>query len=511
MKANNSKLKAITLLVVCSLFSLSVSVQAASHSDAPLIKQDPQANITDVYAFIGTKYNDTNTKVLNVIVHVHPFSEPGDGIMYERFSDDALYSIHIANPTTGATVLRYDFRFSDINPLTTPGLKNQNTILSYGLGTEAGPIGSVGDNRQNYTQTYSVTRVVGSSSAAIGTGLSTPPPNVGIRTTPAYNDTTTGKAISGATTATELDSYTQQTVHQLSSGEVVFAGPREDGFYADTPGIFDLLHSRILDNNGNLSDGLGQDGSGVDGFKGFNVLAFAIQIPVSALTSFQYTAPFADLANPLPAVGTANGVGVYASVSRQRITLRRTNGEPVNSGPFIQVNRMGNPLFNEVLVALKDKDNYNRTSPTDDSSKFTTYAMNPEVASLINFVFGTSLVTSGRSDLNAVYIPDVIRVDTTTPAVRLAGQAGFSRFGFAGGDTTTDSGGRIKSGGWPNGRRLGDDVVDIALTAVASGPSYSSVVVVGDNVAANDQVYNQVFPYSATPHSGTNVDLRQSP
>ncbi|MBI2925171.1 MAG: DUF4331 domain-containing protein [Verrucomicrobia bacterium] len=480
---------------------------ASSHSDAPLIKQDPQANLTDVYAFIGTKYDDAGQRVLNVVVGVRPFSEPGDGVIYDRFADDALYSIHITNPTTGATLIRYDFRFSDVNPLTTPGLKNPNTILSYGLGTAAGPITSIGGPQQNYTQTYTVTK----GASVVGSGLPVAPPNVGARTTPLYNDSTTGKAISGATGFAGLDSYTQQAVQSLSSGEAVFAGPREDGFYADTPAIFDLLDGRILDNDGDLSDGLGQDGGGVDGFKGFNVLSFGIQIPLASLPSFPYTAPFADLANPLPAIGTANGVGVYASVSRQRITLRITAGEPVNSGPWIQVNRLANPLFNEVLVALKDKDNYNRTAPTVDASKFVTYAENPEVAALINFVFGTSLATSGRTDLRAVYIPDVIRVDTTTPPVSLAGQGSFSRFGFAGGDTTTDSSGRIKSGGWPNGRRFGDDVVDIALTAVASGPSYSSVLVVGDNVAANDQVYHQVFPYAATPHAGKNVDQRQNP
>src|SRR5262245_19600265 len=97
---------------------------ASSHSDAPLIKQDPQANLTDVYAFIGTRYNNTAQKVLNVLVSVRPFSEPGDGVMYDRFADDAVYSIHIANPNTGATLIRYDFQFSDINSLTTPGLKN---------------------------------------------------------------------------------------------------------------------------------------------------------------------------------------------------------------------------------------------------------------------------------------------------------------------------------------------------------------------------------------------------
>jgi len=157
---------------------------------------------------------------------------------------------------------------------------------------------------------------------------------------------------------------------------------------------------------------------------------------------------------------------------------------------------MGNPLFNEVLVALRDKDNYNRRTPIEDAA-FATYARNPEVAVLLNTVFGTSFATANREDLVAVFIPDVLRVNTATGPVQLAGQTGFSRLGFLGGDTTAGV-----SGGWPNGRRLGDDVVDIALTAVASGPAYSTITVVGDNINANDQVYNQVFPYSATPHAG---------
>src|SRR5262249_37363942 len=116
---------------------------------------------------------------------------------------------------------------------------------------------------------------------------------------------------------------------------------------------------------------------------------------------------------------------------------------------------------------------------------------------LWNTVFGRSCATTGREDLVAIFIPDVLRVNTATGPVRLAGQTGFSRLGFLGGDTTAGV-----SGGWPNGRRLGDDVVDIALTAVASGPAYSTIPVLGDNINANGQVYNQVFPYSATPHAG---------
>jgi hypothetical protein len=478
------KLTAIVavLLTVCAAFmGFGVPTRAASHSDAPLIKPDPQANITDVYAFVGTKYNNASEKVLNVIVHVRPFSEPGDGVIYDRFADDALYSIHIANPNTGAELLRYNFQFSVVNPLSSPGLKNPSTILSYGLGTEFGPILGADSPRRNYSQFYNVTKVAPTGTTSIGSGLLTAPPNVGQRTTPAYNDAA-GFAVSGATTFAGLDTYTRETVIGLPSGEAVFAGPREDGFYADTPGIFDLLDPRILDNDGNPNDGLGQDGGGVDGFKGYNVLGFAIQIPIASLPEFVYTAPFANLAAPLPALGVSHGVGVYASVSRPRITLRRTDGDPLPSGPWIQVNRMGNPLFNEVLVALRDKDNYNRRTPTDDAA-FATYARNPELAVLINTVFGTSFATANREDLVAVFIPDVLRVSTATGPVRLAGQAGFSRLGFLGGDTTNGV-----SGGWPNGRRLGDDVVDIALTAVASGPTYAAITVVGDNINANDQV-----------------------
>ena len=222
-----------------------------------------------------------------------------------------------------------------------------------------------------------MTKVVDGSSEELDTGLLTPPPNVGNRTTPAYNDPATGFAVSGATTFADLDTYTKQTIYSLPSGEAVFAGPREDGFYADIPGIFDLLDGRILDNNGNSGDGLGQDGNGVDGFKGFNVLAFALQIPVADLPRFDYTAPFADLANPLPALGESKGIGVYASVSRKETTLRSATGDPEHSGRWIQVNRMGNPLFNEGLVALQDKDRYNRTSPPDDDATFATYALNP--------------------------------------------------------------------------------------------------------------------------------------
>jgi len=479
------------VIATAGLIASAPVASASSHSDAPLIKLDPQANLTDVYAFVSTR--PSGEKVLVVSVAVRPFSEPGDGSMYDSFSPDALYSLHITNPATGVEAQRYDFRFSSVTPRG-GGYKNSDTILRYGRGTEIGPIQTVGDARQNFVQSYSVTRTVGNKKTVLNgpSPLLVPPPNVGIKTTPLYNDDA-GAAISGATTRAELDPYTFQTTYDLPGGTTVFAGPREDGFYADTPGIFDLLESRILDNNGSLADGLGQDGNGVDGFKGFNVLTYSIAIPLTDLPNFPYTGALQP---------ASTGVGVYASVSRPRVTLRRPNGEDLSSGAWVQVNRLANPLFNEVLVALADKDNYNRESPKNDAKLFAKYASNPEIAVLINAVYGTNFQTTDRADLVGVFIPDVIRVNTTTGPVHVAGEMGFNRLSFIGGDTVATGSGAMIPSGWPNGRRYGDDVVDIALTAVASGPTFQTITVVGDNVSSNDQVYNRTFPYAATPNAG---------
>ena len=468
---------------------------ASNHSDAPLIKQDPQANLTDVYAFIGTQYDNPSIKVLNVSMSFRPFSEPGDGAQYERFADDARYSIHITDPVSGVTKLRYDFSFSPVDA----GYKNRKTILSYGLGTEVGPIVTVGDARQNFTQRFRVAKVSGGKAKGIGQGLLVPPPNVGNNVTPSYNDAS-GKAVSGALSLADLDVYTRSTIYGLHSGETVWAGPREDSFFSDIPGIFDLLNVRILDNNGSLSDGLGQDGNGVDGFKGFNLLSVAMQIPLSELDDLGIPRKYDSVF-----FGQQTGVGVYASVSRPRITVRKVDGTRVNGGGWAQVSRLGNPLFTEALVAFEDKDRFNRTPATQDA-QFAKYARNPELATLINAVYGTAFVATGREDLKKIFIPEVLKVVTTTNPVRLAGQSGFSRLGFIGGDTTNGV-----SSGWPNGRRLGDDVIDIALTAIASGPAYSTITVVGDNVPANDAAYNQVFPYLATPNSGTNNSKDAAP
>ena len=488
------RLLAGAAIAVSLCLSSTPSAQASSHSDAPLIKLDPQANLSDVYAFVRTR--PSGERVLVVEVNVHPFMEPGDGLMFDAFSPDALYSIHIANPVTGAELQRYDFQFSAVQP-GAGSYKNTNTILRYGRGADVGgspDVGSiqiVGDAHQNFVQSYVVSSLIGGVRTTLNTtALLVAPPNVGKKTTPLYNDVN-GRAISGAATRAALDPYTAQTTVDVVSGAAtytMFAGPRDDSFFADIPGVADLLDARIL------GASLGQAGGGVDGFKGFNVNHYAIVIPLTALPSVAYTGALQP---------ASTGVGVYASVSRPRITLRSTNGPDVASGSYIQVNRLGNPLFNEALVALADKDNYNRTSPTTDAASFAKYALNPELAVLINAVFGTAFQTNNRVDLQAIFIPDVIRVNTTTGAIRTAGQAGFNRLSFIGGDTIANGAGTQIPSGWPNGRRFGDDVVDIALTAIASGPSFATITTVGDNVPANDTTYNLTFPYAATPNSGT--------
>ncbi len=489
----------VACAIVATLLGGSAA-RAANHSDAPLIKLDPQVNLTDTYAFVGTKSHNPSVRVLNVVVQVRPFSEPGDGAIYDRFSPDARYSVNITNPATGALLRRYDFRFSPV----TSGYKRKNTVLSYGqaiapLGA-GGQILNVGDVNQNYTQTYTVTRFDRDSSGAtrstvLGRNLLTPPPNVGNRVTPLYNDAL-GRARSGAATFAALDRYTKQTIYNLPSGETVWSGHREDGFYSDIPGIFNLLDPRILASgavgNPEGETPLGTPSAGTDGFRGYNVLVYAIQIPLSDLPSLTY-----HVVNNATFFGppVQRGVGVFASTARPQTRLV-FDEQPI--GPFIQVSRLGNPIFNEGLVALREKDNLNRTAPTEDA-QYATYALNPEIARLVNRIYLTQFQETGRTDLQSIFIPEVLRVNTETEPVRLAGQLGFNRLSTFGGDRTANG----APSGWPNGRRLGDDVSDILLTAIASGPSYVLLIPTGDSVPANDQLFNQVFPYAGTPNAGT--------
>jgi hypothetical protein len=461
---------------------------ASSHMDAPLITRDPAANTTDVYAFVT---NPGGVKTLVTALAVYPHEEPGVGPNKYNFDDSVLYQIHVAlgnDRTAGRATLSYQFQFKTT-------FKNSNTILQSYLGV----ISTIDDANQNLTQTYTVTKIDHRTGArtVLGTGI-VPPNNQGI-VTPLYNQGDDGDnpAKPGVATAAELDPYTSGAIKTLSGGYRAFAGQRDDGFYADVNAIFDLLNVRSP----------GKDSQG-----GFNLHMMALAIPVSELGGDQ------QIAGVYATTGRFT-VDVLSSIDRKR---RGPNRKLIarlvqKSVPrFVQVARQGNPLFNEALVAIADKDLYSRTSPVSDSALFRKYAEAPELAVLLN-----ANAKTGRTDLSGIFIPDLIKVDLSTGPARLAGggagdpanpdDAGFSRLGIFGNDTLTSTvqagfGSGVVPGGWPNGRRFGDDVVDIAISAVLSDLRTSPPTIVSadgiDGVSANDMAYNKVFPYESTPQNG---------
>jgi Domain of unknown function (DUF4331) len=468
-----------TLLVAAMV--LPATVLASSHMDAPLIILDPAANTTDVYAFVD---QDGNQKSLVLALGVYPHEEPGIGPNKYNFDDNVLYEIHVAlgaDVAAGRPTLSYQFRF-------TTGFKNRNTILQSYLGV----VQHVGDANQNLTQTYTVTKVDHRTNREIVLGSGVVPPNNQGNATPFYNQGNNGEnpARDGVATEAELDRYTREAITELSDGYVAFAGQRDDGFYADIQSIFDLLKLR---NPGKDSQG------------GFNLHLMALEIPIAELGGDQQIA------------------GVYATTSRRSVRVLDDKQAPKNNGPFVQVARQGNPLFNEGLVAIADKDLYSRTSPSSDSELFRKYAETPELARLINLLVFNAPVApeTNRTDIAGIYIPDLIKVDLSTSKARFAGGGptnpdddGFSRLSIFGGDVLKsniqdpfNNGGFIP-GGWPNGRRFGDDVVDIAVTALISDLRDPNHLIVrgpaGDGVDRNDMAFNKVFPYESTPQNGRN-------
>jgi hypothetical protein len=456
---------------------------ASSHMDAPLITRDPTANTTDVYAFVQ---NENGVKTLVTALGVYPFEEPGIGPNILNFDPNVLYQIHIAlgaDVAAGRPTISYQFQFKT-------SFKTQSTILASFVGV----VQHVGDASQNLTQTYTVTKLDHRTGFTKLLGRGIVPPNNGGVTTPYYNQGDNGNnpAKDGVATDAELDRYTSEAITNLGGGYTAFAGQRDDGFYADIESIFDLLQLRS---------------PGKDNQAGYNIHLMALAVPVSELGGDQQV------------------VGVYATTSRRQVRLLSEDDDEQSSYGWVQVARQGNPLFNEGLVALADKDLYSRTGPWVDSTLFKKYALNPELARLINaIVFHGSgpAPETNRTDIAGIYIPDVIKCDLSTDPCRLGGNGttngvnpndpGFSRLGIFGGDTLTSTvqagfGGGTVPGGWPNGRRFGDDVVDIAVTALISdlrGPLVIRVADGIDGVNWNDKAYNKVFPYESTPHNGRN-------
>ena len=484
---------AITALCAFSSFNLG-SALASSHMDAPLITLDPAANTTDVYAFVSQV---NGVKYLTAALAVYPFEEPSIGPNKYNFDDNVLYEIHVSTGTDlaeGEAAISYQFAFKTT-------FKNENTIAQSFLG----PIQNVDDANQNLTQRYTVTKVVhggkheekaGDRPAGVevlGKNLTVPPNNQGL-VTPHYNQGENGnmRAKEGVADPSLLDVYTSETIHKLNKGYIVFAGQRDDGFYANIQSIFDLDPT------------FSGPEKPLDSQAGFNVHTIVISIPISELGGDQQI------------------VGVYATTSRRALTVLRDPRAPKHVGEFVQVGRQGNPAFCELLVAGKDKDLYNQTPPTMDASLFKQYALAPELAKLLG---DPANLQTNRTDLASIFVPDLIKVDLSTGPAHLAGTHSFNRLGIFGGDTLTSTvqqgfGKGTVPGGWPNGRRFGDDVLGIAVIAILSDLRTSPPTIFAGfdpatfnvgGVTHNDITYNLVFPYAATPHNGRNNEHHTQP
>jgi len=427
-------------------------VRASSHSEAPGTAKDRLADDTDLYAFVSADASDKVTVIGNWV----PLIEPTSGPNFAGFDDEAFYYINIDNVGDCQDHIRYEFKFTTTRA-------NGNTFLY-----NTGPVTSLGDPDLNVRQTYSITRIENGTETVLASGLPVAPNYVGPTSMPDYG------------------TLAQQAVQTLSDGTKVFVGPRDDPFYVDLGAIFDLLQIRRVPGN---------RGKGVDDLAGFNVLTIAIQIPMTRLTK-DGTAPNAD-----------NGViGIYDSAERFSTRSVDANGVVTLSGDERQVSRLGNPLVNEVVIPLKDKDNFNHTKPTGDAA-FLSYVQNPEVAVLLNALYGITAPPNPRGDLVTVFLTGIPGVNQ--PAGQTAGcemlrlnmtippSATPNRFGVIAGDAA----------GFPNGRRLGDDVVDVALRVVAGGyvltPDFNVAPnnQLGDGVDANDMPFMPQFPYVALPHN----------
>ena len=482
-------------------------VQASSHREAPLIIADPLADNTDVYAF--RSYESGREGFVTLIANFIPFQEPSGGPHFYLFDPTVLYEIKIDNTGDGVEDITYQFNF-------TTNFVNGNSVLGMAAPNEAAAgtggieplITSLTDPDYNEFQTYTVRLVRGKTNGLLGRtilarNLRMPPSNIGERTTPNY------EAVLG-----------QPAVNTLASGGRVFAGQRDDGFYIDVGAIFDTLALR--------GGGVSPTG-GVDGLSGFNVNTLALEVPIQELTRN----------NSVPTITTDPNavIGVWATASRQTTRVirpainpnSRAVGITLNAGPYRQVSRLGNPLVNEVIIPLRLKDAFNASEPKDDA-QFAQFILDPQLARLISAVFGI-IVPGPITPATAFTAPPANRTDLVTifatgiPAGTVPGAPTFTNFLSDGQPheyqrlnvaiAPTPAGMRSRlgllgndPGGFPNGRRVFDDVVDIELRAVAGGTPFTPTFNVppnnqlSDGVSNNDVPYLERFPYLGVPHSG---------
>src|SRR5216117_2799554 len=381
----------------------------SSHREAPTISKDPVADNTDLYAFV----DPVDTSKVTILSNFIPLEEPAGGPNFFQFGDDVLYEILIDNDGDGVEDVTYQFRFKTTT-------QNPATFLY-----NTGPIGSLTDPNWNVRQMYSVTKVVGprrtGSSTLLGSDLPTPPVRIGPRSTPDYA------------------SLTDAAVNSLDGGVKTFAGQRGEGFYVDLGSIFDLGALRPFQNLHLIPT---PAAPGVNGTKGFNVHTIAISVPKTDVTRGGF--------DPTDPADPRSVIGVSAARRRRKALVREKNGRLVETGPWVQVSRLGEPLINEVVIELGEKDRWNSRPPKRDDLFLDDYA-HPQLQSLLPILYPgvfpnlAALTASGasRADLVAILltgspagiIPGFQNSNGPTPAAELR-----LNLAFAPSYAATDSG-----------------------------------------------------------------------
>lgn len=477
---------------------------AASHREAPITALDHKADITDFFAFVSYDKPDNVTFILDV----DPLLEPANGPNYFPFDPNILYVIKIDNDHDAIEDVWFELRFT--TEIRAPGVFTGYVGAGSGIaapgnspppvapGTRVVPpaitaLDGPGSEGLSLRQKYTVTlarRGPGHSVKRIALGENSRmfalPSNVGPRTMPDYA------------------SLARQALYRVDHGVSVFAGTVEDPFWIDLGAAFDSLNFRATGFNvpGVLSDAQDADDTrnfASDAVSGFNVNAIALEVPISLLTRDGKKHPASD---------PQATIGAWGTTSRQQITVRQLPAGS-NGGSWRQVQRMGNPLINELLVGTGSKDRFSTDQPRNDS-QFAPFFLDPLLARVLNAVYGIDIPAPPRKDLLPLvtYAPpiaaqgtpagpvaDLLRLNTGVPPTP-AGQQ--KRLGLLAGDAA----------GFPNGRRMGDDVTDIAARAVAGvlNPSFNKAPNnrIGDGVNTNDAPYQNTFPFLALAWDGRN-------
>ncbi len=467
------KLNAMLGLILIVAVS-GVPTLASSHAEAPLISMDRFADNTDTYAFRSVEPGREG--FVTLIANFIPLQEPSGGPQWFRFDDSVLYEIKIDNTGDGREDITYQFQFKT-------SIVNGNTVLGQSTVNEDGVISSLTDPDYNMPQTYSVRRVdssTGRRGRLLGSGFRTPPANIGPRVTPNYEQNLGAPAVYG-----------------LPGGGKVFAGQRDEYFYIDL-GVFDALNLRSVGMTG-----------GIDTTKGYNVSTIAIEVPIQDLTRTR----------TIPAGPTSPDavIGVWSTASRRTVQVIGSDGSRNTAGAWQQISRLGNPLVNEVVIPLNLKDAFNSLSPEFDAVA-APFVLDPELARLLSAVFGITVPPPPRNDLVAIFATGIPVNEVTGPnyttflsdgqpheylrlnvAIPITPIGSINRLGLLGGDVA----------GFPNGRRVHDDVTDIALRAVAGGTPFTPAT----NVPPNNQLGDGVsmnpegplltrFPYLLPPNAG---------